>query len=62
MYLNKYLKLHVTNIVSDIFLLVKYATNHFLHLKFKSLNACAELRVEISTQDGRMRLVTEGRN
>ena len=41
-------------IVSDNFTLIKSATNHFLYLIFKSFNACAEPKVGISTQDGRM--------
>ena len=55
MYLNKHSKLDVTIIVCDIFVsLIKSATNHFLYLKFKKVNACAEPRVGISTEDGRM--------
>ena len=54
MYLNKHLKFHVNIIVSDNFSLIKSATNHFLYLKFKKFNACAEPKVGISTQDGRM--------
>ena len=53
-YLNKHLKLYVTIIVSDNFSVKKTATNHFLYLKFKKFNACAEPKVGISTQDGRM--------
>ena len=54
MYLNKHLKLHVNIIFSDNFSLIKSTTNHFLYLIFKSFNACAEPKVGISTQDGRM--------
>ena len=50
----KHFKLHVNIIVSDNFTLIKSATNHFLYLVFKSFNACAEPKVGISTQDGRM--------
>ena len=47
----------MTIIVSDnFFSLIKSATNHFLNLKFKSVqfNAFAEPRVGFFTQDGRM--------
>ena len=44
----------MTIIASDNFLLLKSTMNHFLYLKFKSFYACAEPKVEISTQDGRM--------
>ena len=37
-----------------IFSLIKSARNHFLYLKFKKYNACAESKVGISTQDGPM--------
>ena len=52
--MNKHLKLHVNNIVPDNFSLIKSAKNHFLYLKLKGFNACAEPKVGISTQDGRM--------
>ena len=54
MYLNKHLKLHVTNIVSDNFFVNKICNESFLIFEIKKVNACAELRVGISTEDGHM--------
>ena len=54
MYLNKHLKLHVSIIVSDIFFVNKICNESFLIFEISKFYACAEPRVEISTQDGRM--------
>ena len=54
MYLNKHLKLHLTIIVSDNFFVNKIYNESFLLFEIQKFNACAEPRVEISTQDGCM--------
>ena len=54
MYLNKHLKLHVTIIVSDIFFVNRICNKSFLIFEIQKFKACAEPRVEISTQGGRM--------
>ena len=58
MYLNKHLKLHVTNIVSDNFFVNKICNESFLIFEISKFNACAELRVGISSPDGRMRYLS----
>ena len=54
MYLNKHLKLHVTNIVSDKFSANKFCNKSNLVFEILKFNACAKLRVGVSTQDGCM--------
>ena len=54
MYLNKRLKLHVTSIVSDNLFVSKICNESFLKFEIYKFNACPEIRVGISTQDGRM--------
>ena len=53
-YLNKHLKLYVTIFVSDNFFVNKIYNESFLIFEIQKFNACAEPRVEISTQDGRL--------
>ena len=52
--MNKYLKLPVTYIVSGNFFVNKICNESFLIFEMLKFNACAELRVGISTEDGCM--------